>query len=116
MKRRWVYTSGGNPLPEPVEVTEDPSPVARLQVVGDSYYDGLQATDGTPIDSRTKHRAYMKERGLALADDFKGEWERAAQQRANMEHSHSERMRDIVEAAHDVRSGKWKPRRYREIE
>lgn len=37
-------------------------------------YDNLQATDGTPIDSRTKHREYMKANGLAMADDFKETW------------------------------------------
>jgi hypothetical protein len=51
-------------------------------LAGDRNYIGLQATDGTPIDSRTKHRQYMKERGLTIMTDFKGEWQKAAEKRA----------------------------------
>lgn len=40
------------------------------------------APDGTLIDSRKKHREYMKRNNLAIADDFKGTWERAAAERA----------------------------------
>lgn len=50
-------------------------------LAGDRHYDGLQATDGTPIDTRTKHRQYMKEKGYALASDFKETWAAAARDR-----------------------------------
>lgn len=50
-------------------------------LAGDRHYDGLQATDGTPIDTRTKHRKYMKEKGYALASDFKETWATAARDR-----------------------------------
>lgn len=50
-------------------------------LAGDRHYDGLQATDGTPINSRTKHREYMKQKGLTMASDFKGEWAQAAAMR-----------------------------------
>lgn len=52
-------------------------------IIGDRHYDGLQATDGTDISTRTKHREYMKKNGLTIADDFKGEWSRAAKERAD---------------------------------
>jgi putative FmdB family regulatory protein len=50
-------------------------------LAGDRHYDGLRATDGTPIDTRSKHRAYMKANGLAMADDFKQTWADAAKER-----------------------------------
>ena len=50
-------------------------------LAGDRHYDGLRATDGTPIDSRTKHREYMKRNGLAMVDDFKQTWAKAQKER-----------------------------------
>jgi len=47
----------------------------------DRIYDGLRADDGSDISSRTRHRDYMRQRGLTTMDDFKGEWEKARQQR-----------------------------------
>lgn len=44
-------------------------------------YGGAVATDGTPINSRKKHREYKARHGLADADDFKGQWARQAEQR-----------------------------------
>lgn len=54
----------------------------RLPVVGDSHYDGLRATDGTPIDTRAKHREYMRANGLTTADDFTETWKKASESRA----------------------------------
>lgn len=50
-------------------------------LAGDRHYDGMRATDGTPIDSRTKHREYMKKNNLTTADDFKETWARAQKER-----------------------------------
>lgn len=50
-------------------------------LAGDRHYDGLIATDGTDISTRTKHRAYMKAHGLTMADDFKGTWAQAQKER-----------------------------------
>lgn len=57
---------------------------ARVELMLDGHYEGLRATDGTPIDSRTKHREYMNRNGLAMADDFKGVWAKAAERRAEL--------------------------------
>lgn len=51
-------------------------------LAGDRHYEGMRATDGTDISSRTKHREYMRQRGLTTADDFKGEWKQASKERA----------------------------------
>lgn len=88
-RRRYRYISG----PEGQLVSEEVHPnyvgsgepgAARVELMLDGHYDGLQATDGTPIDSRTKHREYMHRHGLAMADDFKGAWAKAADRRADL--------------------------------
>lgn len=45
-------------------------------------YGGIKATDGTDISSKRKRREWMKEKNLADADDFKGVWSKAEQERA----------------------------------
>lgn len=50
-------------------------------LAGDRHYDGLVAPDGTDISTRTKHRQYMKDHGLSLADDFKETWRKAEKER-----------------------------------
>lgn len=51
------------------------------RLAGDRHYDGLTATDGTDISTRSKHRAYMKANNLAMADDYKEAWAKAQEQR-----------------------------------
>lgn len=68
------------------EVTEDYAPEPSntdSALWNDRSYDGLRATDGTDISSRTKHREYMKQRGLTTVDDYKETWKQAAEQRAH---------------------------------
>ena len=50
-------------------------------LAGDRHYENMQATDGTDISSRSKHRAYMKANGLTTADDFSKTWSRSAEDR-----------------------------------
>jgi len=80
-KRRFIWSPADDCL---VEVSSDyEQPGRDVPIIGDTHYDGLRATDGTPIDSRSKHREYMKRNGLTTVDDFKGEWAQAAQKRAD---------------------------------
>ena len=51
-------------------------------LAGDRHYEGLSATDGTNIGSRSAHRGYMRNNGLTMAEDFKGVWSAAAAERA----------------------------------
>ncbi len=60
------YVAGHNPL------------------AGDRHYDGMRASDGTDISTRTKHREYMRANGLTTVDDFKNQW--AAQGKARDEY------------------------------
>ena len=78
-RRRYIQIKG-----ELVEVTPDYQPELRKDsgaLWGDRSYDGLKATDGTDISTRTKHREYMKRHNLTTADDYKQTWDRAREQR-----------------------------------
>jgi hypothetical protein len=46
-------------------------------LAGDRHYDGLRASDGTDISTRSKHQAYMKANNLTIADDYKETWAKA---------------------------------------
>ena len=65
-----------------VEIDLETPITPRVEIQTGAHYDGLRATDGTPIDTRGRHRDYMKRNGLALADDFKGTWADAPKRRA----------------------------------
>lgn len=70
-------------------------------LAGDRHYDGLRATDGTDISTRTKHREYMKRNNLTVADDFKNTWAKAQKEREALRtatHSDPELKRQIAEA------------------
>lgn len=53
-------------------------------MAGDRHYDGLRATDGSDISSRSKHREYMRANSLTTADDFTDTWKRQAAERATV--------------------------------
>lgn len=68
-------------------------------LASERHYDGLRAQDGTPIDTRAKHRAYMKANNLTTVDDFASTWQRDAKERsARMEGADPTRARDVAEA------------------
>jgi len=82
MKRTYHYDE------QTKTMVEGPAP-SRVEASGDGwrYSDRLYsdspfaATDGTIIDSRKKHREYMKRNGLTTVDDFKHSWDDASRQR-----------------------------------
>lgn len=76
-----------------------------LAVVGDSHYDGLRATDGTPIDTRRKHRDYMKAHGLTTADDFTETWKKAEADRKRLGAPSKERREEIGRALYNAEKG-----------
>ena len=82
-KRRFIQLR--EPPYDFIEVTDDYVPPIRTitdaALWNDRSYDGLAATDGTPINSRTKHREYMKANGLTTTDDFKNTWAESRRQR-----------------------------------
>ena len=50
-------------------------------LAGDRHYDGMRATDGTDISTRSKHKAYMKANNLTTADDYTQTWKKAEKER-----------------------------------
>lgn len=68
-------------------------------LAGDRMYTGLRTLDGVDVSTRTKHRAYMKERGLTTADDYRDEWKRAAQERERIREGTDPTRRADVERA-----------------
>ena len=85
MKRKFIQMR--DPPYDLIEVSLDyeapPRSITDAALWNDRHYDGLASTDGVAIDSRSKHREYMRSRGLTTADDFRNEWDRAAQRRAD---------------------------------
>jgi hypothetical protein len=80
-RRRYIQdrTTG-----ELIEVTADHREPMRNDagiLWGDRHYDGLQATDGSDISTRSKHRDYMKRNNLTTVDDFKDTWAKAQKER-----------------------------------
>lgn len=86
--------------------TEKRAPMPTEQLV----YGGLgKATDGTPIDTRSKHRDYMKATGTTLAGDFTETWKKAADERAKFFKDggdHRERREDVGRALYQARRRK----------
>jgi len=68
---------------------------------GDRLYQDLRASDGTDISTRSKHREYMKSRGITTIDDYSQTWKREAIKRAErLEGVDPDRKSDIVDAVH----------------
>lgn len=82
----YIYTRGGVPLPEPIEVGEDyEDPTGlRLAPFTDLYMDGARATDGADIGSRAKRRAYMQAHGVTDASDYTQAWAKKRAEREAM--------------------------------
>lgn len=102
-RRRWIQING-----ELVEVTNDYQPDLRADsgaLWGDRSYDGLRATDGTDISSRSKHREYMKANNLTTADDFQSSWAKAQEQRAKyVQQGGTFSRRDVERAIHQLQN------------
>lgn len=83
-RRRFVWSPEDDCLVEVSPDYEQAPREARNLLASDAIYDGLRATDGTDISTRTKHREYMRKNGLTTMDDFKGTWEQAAKRREDL--------------------------------
>jgi hypothetical protein len=92
------------------EVTTDYQPdAARCDAVlwGDRHYDGMRATDGADIGSRSKHREYMRRHGLTTVDDFTDTWRKAeAQRNAVRNGADPQRRHDIARVLHQLERGR----------
>lgn len=106
MKRRYWW----NPkLMLFEEITEEWAPTPRVELSTGACYEGLQATDGTPINSRAKHREYMRLNGFTTTDDYKESWAKAAKERADFYTTggdHKARKEAIGRALYEFEKGK----------
>jgi len=95
--------------PELGEMVEGPAPRRVDGPSGDGwrYSDRLysanpfKAHDGTIIDTKKKHREYMKRNNLTTIDDMKGVWDSSAKEREKFftrGHDTEQRRRDIIDA------------------
>jgi hypothetical protein len=82
MRRRYVYRETAPGVVEAFEIGANAEVAPRLQVMSESHYEGLRSTDGVPIDTRKRHRDYMRANNLCLADEIKPDVERAQRERA----------------------------------
>jgi hypothetical protein len=105
-RRRYIQSK--EPPYNLIEVTEGYEPDRRVgdsALWGDRHYDGLRATDGTDISSRSKQREYMRLNNLTTADDFKETWAKAKEAR---ERYHTQggsfNRRDIERAIHQLQN------------
>lgn len=104
-RRRFIQMK--EPPYDLIEVTEDYSAPARADSAlwGDRNYEGMVAPDGTDISSRTKHREYMKAKGLTTMDDFKDSWAQAKASRERyMTEGGSFKRADIERAIHQLQN------------
>lgn len=95
------------------KMVEGPGP-RRVDGSGDGWrfsdrlYSGtpFKGVDGTVIDSKKKHREYMKRHNLTTMDDFAGEWRRKAEERAEFYRRAPDpaRKQDIIHAIQKSRS------------
>lgn len=86
-----------------VELAVDSQPTPRTQLMTGGHYEGLQAQDGSAIDTAKRHREYMKRHNLALTENFKGEWTQAASKRADFyqgKHKDSARREAVARAVY----------------
>lgn len=101
---RWYYRPGH---PKADEITgfvsakdleeipmEPPRAINAPVMSGRFYENAAPATDGTPIDSRSKHKAYMKAAGLAHMSDYGAGWNERVQ--TKRENESRDRIRETV--------------------
>ena len=103
VRKTWHYD------PELKKMVEGPAP-RRWEQSGDGWrfsdrlYSGepFKAPDGTIIDSRKKHREYMRRHNLTTMDDYTGEWKAAAKERERLftgqQHDTQARREAIIDA------------------
>jgi hypothetical protein len=82
-RRRFIWSKDLDTLVEVTPDYEQAPREARDNFTSDAIYDGLRATDGADISTRSKHREYMKRNGLTTIDDFTDVWRKAEKARAD---------------------------------
>lgn len=97
-RRRYRFNTNTGELEE-IGLDVELAPRVHLQT--DTPYNNLTATDGTPIDTRRRHREYMQANNLTMASDFTKTWadapaRRAAESRAELRSSIENTTRQLI--------------------
>lgn len=85
----------------------------KVQLMLDSVYADLKATDGTDISSRVKWQEYARLNNCTHMNDYTEFWKRAAKERDAVRHAEFDteaRRKDIVEAYRKIEGG-YRPTR-----
>lgn len=80
---------------------EAPERAIDAPIMVDRFYENTKTVDGVDIGSRAKHRAYMKDRGLAPADDFSPGWYEA-ERRKTADQAKRERRETLERAFYEI--------------
>lgn len=85
---------------------EDPSLALNAPILSGRFYeDAPPATDGTPINSRARHREYMRVNGLAMESDYREHRQQKAKERESLftdGGDHKARREAVARAAYEV--------------
>jgi hypothetical protein len=84
-RRRYVYREVAPGQVESFEVGQDWRATGRGEghKSEEEVYGHIQATDGTDLSTRRRHREYMAAKGITLAEDYRDAWTKASQERAD---------------------------------
>ena len=77
----------------------------RVPVIGDLHYLDTKGPMGEDLTTRTKHREFMKAKGLTTMDDYKNEWAGAAKAREEFHRTggdHKARREQVARALYEV--------------
>jgi hypothetical protein len=107
-RRRYIWDAERACL---VEVTSDYTGQRRDEGRRSEaeVYGHCQATDGTDLSTRTRHREYMRQNGLTVASDYTETWAKAGEERKaaltpGSGHDSRQRMEDLGRARQEVLS------------
>lgn len=89
---RFVYRDGAL-----VNVDDDWTDAeTRAQTATEELiYSGAKATDGTPVNTRKRHREYLKQNGLCMASDYSPEYQ--ANEAARKDRAETKEYRQAIE-------------------
>jgi hypothetical protein len=97
---RWVWDEQARKL-VPADEYRAPERAVDAPILSGRFYENTATTDGVDIGSRQKHRAYMRDRGLAPADDFSpGYYDRIRKQ--SQEQHRKERRETIARRLYEI--------------
>ena len=105
MRKKWIQKKQPDGTSKLVEV--DPfnyRPKLRScdltdRLISESHYEGVRATDGTPIDTRARHKRYMEEHGVCHAGDYSPEfYKQRREEMARVEKQ--DRLKVVIDAVH----------------